>query len=134
MVRTSDKAELNLKRLEKLMAELRKSWIFVEGKRDREALGALGCRNVLTISGNLRLSCNVMMGKTDKVVVLTDLDRRGNELAVTARSELESRSITVDLETRKKLAGILKLRYFEDVERKYHEFMEKLKELRLKGE
>lgn len=134
MVRATEEAEKNHKQLQRLLEKLKQSWIFVEGKKDKQALRAFECENVLTISGNLLLSCNQVQGKTDEVVILTDLDRRGEELAKKAKQELEGCSIRAEIETRKKLAGILKLRYFEDIKRKYDEFMEKMKELRLEGD
>jgi len=131
VVTTTEEAQKTLKKLRQLLGHVKNSWVFVEGKRDKEALGKLGAANVLTISGNLRLSCKEVQGKTEEVVVLTDLDRRGDELAKKAKEELESLSIRADLETRKKLAGILKLKYFEEAARKYDELMEKMIEMRI---
>lgn len=111
-----------LKRLRKLLGQLKDSWVFVEGKKDKQALEKLGIKNVLTISGNLRLSCDKV--KTERVFVLTDLDRRGDELARAARDELEARSIKADLEVRKMLAHTLRIRYFEDAKRAYDELIE----------
>ena len=125
--------------LGKILNQLREGWIFVEGKRDREALALLGCRNVLTISGNLRISCDRLakegvgkLSSTDgnspakpaKVFILTDLDRRGEQLAALARDELEARSMMAELDTRKTLGRILNLRCFEDAKRKYDELIE----------
>ncbi|MBU0533093.1 hypothetical protein KKB44_06390 [Candidatus Micrarchaeota archaeon] len=110
-----------LKRLGKLLERLKEGYVFVEGKKDKKALEKLGITNVLTISGNLRLSCDKVEKGT--VVVLTDLDRRGDELAVAAKDELERHSISVDLETRKMLAHTLRIRYFEDVKRAYDELI-----------
>ncbi|MDD5339929.1 MAG: hypothetical protein PHV13_01630 [Candidatus ainarchaeum sp.] len=114
-----------LKLLDKILKQLREGWVFVEGKRDREALALLGCRNVLTISGNLRISCDRVAEKgVETVFVLTDLDRRGEQLAALARDELEARSIRAELETRKALGRILNVRYFEDAKRGYDELIE----------
>jgi len=104
------------------MEQLKDGWVFVEGKKDKQALEKLGIRNILTISGNLRLSCGKVKAK--KVFVLTDLDRRGDELARAARDELEGRSIKADLEVRKKLAHTLRIRCFEDAKRAYDELIE----------
>jgi 5S rRNA maturation endonuclease (ribonuclease M5) len=113
------------KLLEKTLGKLRESWIFVEGKRDKEAMGRLGCRNVLTISGNLRLSCDKVTEKgVGMVFVLTDLDRRGDQLAALARDELEARSVSAELTARKTLGSILNIRYFEDAKRGYDKFIE----------
>ena len=112
--------EERLKRLVKLLKKLEGGWIFVEGKKDKEALEKLGLRDILTISGNLRLSVTRLSGvKAEKVFVLTDLDRRGDELALRARDELEACSIRADLEMRKDLAHMLRIRNFEDAKRAY---------------
>ena len=113
-----------LKRLEKILSQLRNGWVFVEGKRDKQALKELGIVNVLTISGNLHLSCRKIEKHVQKVYVLTDLDRRGDELAKAARDELEGMSIRADLEIRKKLAHTMRIRYFEDAKRAYDELIE----------
>lgn len=115
-----------MKRLSKILAQLRESTVFVEGLRDKEALAALGCKRVLTISGNLRKTCAGLDESVGKVIVLTDMDRRGEELLGMAKAELEACSIDADTETRRTLAGILGLRFFEDAARKYRVFMEKI--------
>lgn len=116
------KMDERIKKLRKLLEQLNDGWIFVEGKRDREALRLLGLQKILTISGNLRQSC-AKIQKDEKVFVLTDLDRRGEQLARMAKDELEGLSITVDLEMRKNLAYILNIRYFEDAKRAYDDLL-----------
>jgi 5S rRNA maturation endonuclease (ribonuclease M5) len=113
-----------LKKLERLLEEARKNWVFVEGRRDKEALRALGADQVLTISGNLRQSCSKLPADVNRVYVLSDLDRRGDEMALRAREELESRSIRADVETRRKLAHLLRIRFFEDAKRAYDKLRE----------
>jgi 5S rRNA maturation endonuclease (ribonuclease M5) len=122
-----EKLRLMLKVLERILSGLRENWLFVEGLRDKAALEKLGCRKIKTISGNLRKSCEALDEDVKAVIVLTDIDRRGNQLALAAKGELEGMSRTADIETRRKLAGILGLRNFEDAERKYKELMEKTK-------
>ncbi len=111
--------EEKLKKLEKLLAKLKGECVFVEGIRDKAALKKLGFEHILTISGNLRLSCRKV--HAGRVFVLTDLDRRGDQLAKMAREELESCSIKADLEARKHLAYLLNIRFFEDAKRAYDE-------------
>lgn len=118
-------ADEKLGKLQKFLAGLEGKWIFVEGLRDKRALLGLGFTNVLTISGNLRQSCGRLEGHASRVVVLTDLDRRGDELAKKAADELGSCSIRADTTTRRLLAGLLGIRYFEDAMNGYE---------RLKGE
>lgn len=108
-----------MKKLEIILEKLKGEWIFVEGLKDKVALKKLGLANILTISGNLRQSCRKV--EANKVFVLTDLDRRGDQLAKMAVDELESNSIRADLEARKKLAFLLRIRFFEDAYRAYEE-------------
>ncbi|MEW6036130.1 MAG: toprim domain-containing protein [Candidatus Micrarchaeota archaeon] len=118
-----------LKKLGKMLDTLKGNWIFVEGKRDRVALEGLGLSNILTISGNLRQSCAIIADrKPEKVYVLTDLDRRGDELALRARDELESCSIRADLEMRRELAHMLRIRYFEDAKTAYEKILKESEE------
>jgi 5S rRNA maturation endonuclease (ribonuclease M5) len=123
-----------LKELGRLLSELRQNWVFVEGLKDKAALMRLGCERVKTISGNLRKSCQELDDSVSRVIVLTDMDRRGDELLEAARSELESCSKTADVRTRKRLAGILRIRNFEDAERKYEGFMEMINEMETTGD
>ncbi len=111
--------EKRMKKLDALLEKLRSKSVFVEGRRDKTALQKLGFQKILTISGNLRLSCRKVRSR--RVFVLTDLDRKGDQLAKLAKEELESRSISVDLEARKHLAYLLNIRCFEDAKRAYDE-------------
>lgn len=121
-----------LKKLDKILDKLRDSWVLAEGQRDRSALNGLGIVNVLTISGNLRASCGILGAKNvDKAYVLSDLDRRGDELARRAGDELGSLSIRADTETRRMLAHLLRIRYFEDAKKAYDRLKEEMIE---KGE
>lgn len=114
-----------LKLARKGIAALEGGWILVEGQRDRKALEGLGLANILTVSGNLVRSCDFLAeAKAGKAFVMTDLDRRGQQLALKARDELEARSIKADLEVRSALARALRIKNFEDALRAY----ERLKE------
>ena len=120
------------KTLERIMSDLRENWLFVEGKRDKFALEQLGCKKIMTISGNLRRTCERLGPDVQNVIVLTDLDRRGDQQLFAAKDELEACSIRADIETRKRLAWILGLRCFEDAARRYEEFMELVSETKTK--
>ncbi|MEM2909288.1 MAG: hypothetical protein QW590_03940 [Candidatus Bilamarchaeaceae archaeon] len=111
--------EKDAKRLECLIRILKNNCVLVEGKRDKEALNSLGCSDAIPISGRIRQLREFIKAK--KVIVATDLDRRGNQLAAMIKSELEGSAI-VDCETRILLGRLLKLKYFEDIGRKYAEF------------
>jgi len=113
------------KKLRRLLDKMERSVVLVEGKRDKSALEKLGCRRVITISGRIRDVCESLDGE-HVVIIATDLDRRGNEMARRAREELEGCSVRADGETRVLLARILKIRYFEDAKRGFDDFMEEV--------
>ena len=116
-----------LKLVRRLLTDMREGWIVVEGQKDRNALKALACNNVLTVSGNLRITSKKLSEKdVDKVIVLTDLDSRGDELLVETREELERYGISVDDNIRKQISGVLNVKYFENIEKKYEEFMKEI--------
>ncbi len=117
------------KRLNRLLAKMKKGVVIVEGKRDKSAFGKLGIEAV-TASGRIKNACESLSGEKRDVIIATDLDRRGNEMARSLREELERYSIRADGETRILLARILKIRYFEDVKRGFDEFMEELDKTR----
>lgn len=112
-----------IKEVNKMLEEIRQNAVFVEGKKDKEALIRIGSQKVFTISGNLRLSCEKV--KTEKkVIILTDLDRRGLELLKRAVGMLEEYGVKSDHEIRNRIAHILRLKYFENLDKKYEKFME----------
>lgn len=111
----------NAKKLEKAIEKLRANLVLVEGKRDKKALELLGCENVLAVAGRKNQLANLINEK--RVIVATDLDKSGNELAEAIKSEIEGFA-QVDCETRRELGRLLRLKYFEDIKRKYEEFYE----------
>jgi 5S rRNA maturation endonuclease (ribonuclease M5) len=115
------------KQLEKLLAALKAGVIFVEGKKDREAFVNLGCKQILTISGNLAYSCELAKKmNASEVIVLTDMDESGDELAEKAKSELERRNIKANLDARRHLSRLLCLKEFEAAYKKYEEVLNEL--------
>ncbi len=116
-----------LEKIHKLLKQLEGSWVLVEGKRDRDALVLLGLerKRILTISGNLKISCGVLVkDKPNKAYILTDLDRRGNQLAKMAVDELAANSIRGDVEVRMNMAHLLRIGNFEDAKRAYDRLLE----------
>lgn len=120
------------KKLRRLLGKMEESVVLVEGKRDKNALEQLGMGRVITISGRIRDVCGSLEGEKRNVVIATDLDRRGNEMARRAREELEGCSLNADSETRVLLARILKIRYFEDAKRGFDEFMKEVEANKLR--
>lgn len=117
------------KKLGRLLAKMRKGIVLVEGKRDKNAFEKLGIKAV-AVSGRIRSACESLDGEKRDVIIATDLDRRGNEMARELTGELERYSIRADNESRVLLARILKMKYFEDVKRRYDEFMEEFEKIR----
>jgi len=118
------KSKTDAKKLERLIKKLQENCVLVEGKRDKMALQKLGCEEVIAVSGRTRQLRDII--KCSKIIIATDLDRRGNELARRVREEMEG-LVKVDSETRIHLARLLELKYFEDAKRRYDEFYENLK-------
>lgn len=112
------KSEKSRKRLDALFFKLEGKAIIVEGKRDADALGRIGF-SAYAAAGKVRGIAGRIGGKN--AVVLTDLDRSGEELALMLKDELEP-YVKCDLETRKRLGAILELRNFEDIAWKLEKF------------
>ena len=117
------------KKLDRLLAKMRNGVVLVEGKRDKIAFGKLGIEAV-TVSGRIRGACEILAEEKRDIVIATDLDARGNEMARELTEELERYSIRADNESRVLLARILKMKYFEDVKRRYDEFIEEYDKIR----
>ena len=118
------------KELRKLMEKLKDAVVLVEGKKDERALEPyVRGGKILQASGRLRKACErASQEHVRKVVVLTDRDKAGEELAKMAVEELGRYGIHADLETRKRLMGMLKLADVENFGKKYEEKMKELEE------
>ena len=84
--------------------------IIVEGRNDESALRHVGLsgRIIRFKSSGRRLSDFVNAIQSQRVIVLTDFDREGRELAVRIREELMHRGIHVNDVARKQLAVAVK--------------------------
>lgn len=116
-------SEEEKKEIEKAIAQLKENLVLVEGKRDKLALESLGCKEVLAVAGRKKQLREIIRSRK-KIIVATDLDDSGNELAKMIKDELEG-SMQVDCETRVKLARLLQFRYFEDIKKRYDEMKSK---------
>ncbi|MEM4208287.1 MAG: toprim domain-containing protein [Candidatus Bilamarchaeaceae archaeon] len=114
-----------MKKIENTLSELRQNLVLVEGKRDKEALESLGCKDVIAVAGRKNQIRDIVSAK--KVIVATDLDQAGNELAKMIKEELEG-DMQVDCETRIKLAKLLQFRYFEDIKKRYEKVKDEVGE------
>jgi 5S rRNA maturation endonuclease (ribonuclease M5) len=119
------------KELKKLMKKLEDAVVLVEGKKDKRALEPYVGKGeiLLASSGRLLKSCERAseLGARE-VVVLTDRDTSGEELAKMAKNELERHGIRANLEMRKMLMAVLRLAYVENFEKKYEEKMRELED------
>lgn len=117
------------KELDRLLLELQEGKIIVEGKKDKIALNKIGLKNVYTLQGDYRrIVENLKQKNVQKVFILTDFDRRGEELAEKLKGELIGQAIDFDLEKRKRLGAILNIRFWESADTKLEQFLEKIKE------
>lgn len=101
----------NYKRFELLIDKLREfdGVIIVEGLRDEVALRKLGVRAEVIRLSRLPLSeVALIASQYHEVMILTDLDRKGEELAKKLTQYLEGYKCRVDTETRRELKMIAK--------------------------
>ncbi|ASJ02313.1 hypothetical protein A3L09_03095 [Thermococcus profundus] len=101
----------NYKRFLELIDKLREfeGAIVVEGPRDEVALRNLGVRAEVIRLSRLPLAEIALIASHYKnVMILTDFDRKGEELAKKLLSYLEGYPCRVDAETRKELRKIVK--------------------------
>ena len=101
----------NYKRFELLIDKLREfdGAIIVEGLRDEVALRKLGVRAEIIRLSRLPLSeVALIASQYHDVMILTDLDRKGEELAKKLTQYLEGYKCRIDTETRRELKMIAK--------------------------
>lgn len=112
--------------LDRMMEKLGSSLVLVEGAKDERAVGPYA-GIVIQAAGRPRAACRKASetGATE-AVVLTDLDRSGDELALELRSELGRYGIRADLELRKTLGGLLQVKQMENFEGKYQKTVEEI--------
>ncbi len=111
-----------------LDASARGAAVIVEGPRDRDALRRLGVAGPILMSS--QRSCLEMAEETariyEEVVVLTDWDARGEEIAHKMEEYLRTAGVKVDVEIRKRLK-ILVRKEIKDVESLWI-FLERVRE------
>jgi 5S rRNA maturation endonuclease (ribonuclease M5) len=78
--------------------------IIVEGNNDVQALQSVGIeQNIIAFKGNSQTEICDIASKFKKVIILTDFDAYGEELAKKLYENLSSRGIKVDLNYHRKL-------------------------------
>jgi len=116
------KGTYDLEALEELVASLREASlqgaaVIVEGRRDEQALRALGLKGpVIMASRRPALDLAEDAARSfSQVVLLTDWDKKGDEMAKTIEVHLRSAGVRPDLEIRSRLKKLVK-KEIKDVE------------------
>ncbi len=101
--------------------------ILVEGIRDRASMESLGIRDniVMTSQETLFNLAERVSRRSADIIVLTDWDERGEEVARTAETDLMSNGSKPDMEPRKKLRVLTK-KEVKDIEG-LHGYIERLR-------
>jgi 5S rRNA maturation endonuclease (ribonuclease M5) len=93
--------------------------ILIEGKKDEKALRELGIDgNFIKVSGSgLKLFeiAEMAAQSSSKVIILTDFDKKGNELARRLSGDIQSLGSHPNLTIRRRIMGITR-RYIKDIE------------------
>lgn len=85
--------------------------VVVEGERDRRSLRRLGLEGTIALvhrGDTLSATAHRLRAQGGRVIVLTDWDREGGELARRLKEFLEAEQATLDLEYRRRLARVLR--------------------------
>jgi 5S rRNA maturation endonuclease (ribonuclease M5) len=115
---------MSFRRLSRIIEELKMcadqgTPILVEGRKDVEALRELGINgNVIKVSGSgLKLFeiAEIAVKLSSKVVILTDFDKKGNQLAKRLSEDIQGLGFHPDLEIRRNIMGISR-RFIKDIE------------------
>jgi len=89
--------------------------ILVEGKNDRKSLEKFGLKNIVEINqgkGLVEFSDDL---NAEKIIILTDFDRRGELLKKRLRELLETTGNRVNIKYRKELNRATGVKYFEEL-------------------
>ena len=92
--------------------------ILIEGRKDEEALRELGVNGpFIKVSGSsLNLSeIALRAAMSSRVIILTDFDRKGSELARRLYMDIQSLGSYPDLSIRRRLMGMTR-RYIKDIQ------------------
>lgn len=118
MLSPSERLEKVLKVVDKLEELSRTAPVVVEGRRDAEALSLLGIKgNVVTLSSGVSLLtfCERISREWRSVVILTDWDRKGGQLARRLKEAFVANGTKVNDAVRMELV-ILAKKEIKDIE------------------
>ncbi|MGB9719088.1 MAG: hypothetical protein ACPL06_00645 [Candidatus Anstonellales archaeon] len=115
MRNTYEEKSRALKMLDNILENLRNGFVLVEGNKDAASLAECGI-SAVPVSGRELLGIHA----EGEVIILTDLDAAGDELAKMLEAEFSPRKGVkkVDSSTRKKIGHLLKLVHFENFSEK----------------
>ncbi len=107
------------KRLENALEKLRECYVIVEGKKDAKALEKLG------IKAKPYTKKSIEMAKGE-VVIFMDRDKEGKRKEKEAEEKLREniKVDKIDSYTPRIIAGVLKVKRVEEIEKKYEKFLE----------
>ncbi|MBS7610865.1 toprim domain-containing protein [Candidatus Bathyarchaeota archaeon] len=108
---TLERIELLTSILRELYDACENSVYVVEGRRDKLALRRLGFRGKIVALKTLNRSLNSIVENLcdeRQIIILTDFDNEGEELATRLYKVFKSRNVEVNLEARRKLNSLLK--------------------------
>lgn len=98
--------------LEGLLEEAAKGIpVIVEGLKDAEALENLGLKGTIILAkarGGSYLDAVEEASTQREVIILTDFDRRGDEMAAFLKEDLEGRGVKVNLTLRRRIASLVR--------------------------
>jgi 5S rRNA maturation endonuclease (ribonuclease M5) len=106
----------------KLLQENKEKQVIVEGKRDKNILCLLGFKKILTLNKGIYETTEDL--KENEVLLLTDFDNEGRQIARKLNSILQSQGYKIDRETRRKIGFMftrLKIRKIEELRGVFHE-------------
>jgi len=92
--------------------------IIIEGKKDEKSLKELGIEgNFIKVSGSPYKLFEIaeIAAQSSKIIILTDFDKKGNELAQKLSEDIQRLGSYPNLQIRRRIMGITR-RYIKDIE------------------
>lgn len=92
--------------------------ILIEGKKDEESLKELGIDgNFIKVSGSPYKLFEIaeIAAQSSKIIILTDFDKKGNQLARKLSEDIQRLGSYPNLQIRRRIMGITR-RYIKDIE------------------
>lgn len=105
-----------------LLEKLREKQVIVEGKRDKKVLYSLGLKKITTINKGIYETAEKVKDK--EVLILTDFDKEGKQIAKKLNLFLLSLGCKVDKESRRKIGLMfakLRIKKIEELRGVLHE-------------